>query len=96
MQGAVLINGAGGAYQSVEDVSLVEVGGDQGLKLCAVNLGEWFGGHVNESGQHLLEVVVSGLHDPFVRARVFECFSRVCRPNDLDAKQSNLKHQGRN
>ena len=78
-------------HQCMEYVPLVEVDGDHCLKLCAVRLGELLGGHLNDRVEDLLEVVVGGLHDLAVSARPYQSLCGSSRPDDLQAKEPNLK-----
>ena len=68
----------------MEDVSLVEVDGDKGLKLATVNLGQILGGHLDEGVKNLLKMIICGLHDLTVSPGVLEGFSCTGCPNDLD------------
>ena len=47
----------------MEDVSLVEVDGDESLELPALNLGEVLCGDINQDVQDVQEFHVSGIHD---------------------------------
>ena len=74
----------------MEDVPLVEVDGDEGLKLPALNLGEGLCGHIDEDVQDVQEFHVSGVHDLPVRAGVVESNFGIPCPEKLDAQNSYL------
>ena len=51
------------SYQVIKDISLVNVDGDECLKLGSLVLSELLGSDVNQGVQHLHEVLVSRCHD---------------------------------
>ena len=50
-------------HQVIEDIPLVDVDGDEGLKLHTLHLLQVLSGHSNEGVQHLKEVRIGLGHD---------------------------------
>ena len=76
----------------MEDVSLVEVDGDESLELPALNLGEVLCGDINQDVQDVQEFHVSGIHDLPVWAGVAESDLSIPRPEKLDTKNTHLQY----
>lgn len=50
-------------YQVIKDISLMDVNGDEGLKLCPLIFGEILSGHIDQQVQDIQEVLVGIGHD---------------------------------
>ena len=78
------------AYQVVEDVALMQMDGDEGLKLPSVDLREVLCGHVDELVQHLQKLLVHFPHYLFVLSSIGQCNLGIPGPNELDPQDTHL------
>ena len=77
-------------YQVIEDIPLVDVDGDEGLKLHALHLLQVLSGHSNEGVQHLKEVCIGLGHDLLITASTPQGHLWVTCPDHLDAQKTHL------
>lgn len=77
-------------HQIVKNVSLMDMDGDESLKLHTLNLGQVLQGLVDQTIQHLQESLVSGGHDLLVGTSVGERKLSISSPQHLDAQNTNL------
>ena len=78
-------------HQSVEDVPLVHVNGNERLEFGSFDLGKVTSCLVNQRVQKLQESLVGAVHGFLVVARVLQRVSRVTCPDQLDAQKPDLK-----
>ena len=74
----------------MEDVSLMEMDGDECLKLPSLDLGEVLRCHVDESVENVKEDLISGAHDFLVRASIGKSDLCISGPDELNTKNPNL------
>ena len=78
------------AYQVVEDVALMQMDGDEGLKLPPVHLREVLRGHLDELVQHLQKLLVHFTHYLLVLSSIGQCNLGIPGPNELDPQDTHL------
>ena len=75
----------------MENIPLMEVNGDESLKLPPLNLGEILCCDVDQHVKHLQEHIVGVVHDLLVASAVVEGDFSVSRPDKLDTQNANLR-----
>ena len=78
-------------YQVVEDISLMQVNGDECLKLSPFDFGEVLRCHIDKSIEHVQEDLISGGHYLLVGACIDKCYFCIPGPNELNPKNTNLQ-----
>ncbi|VEL35198.1 unnamed protein product [Protopolystoma xenopodis] len=81
-------------YDVIEDVTLMQMDGDEGLIFGTVNFGKFQRRLVDEDVEKCEEVLVRGRHDFGVLAALFQRFRGVVRPDPLKAEQTHLGRIG--
>ena len=76
--------------QVIEDVSLVDVDGDECLVLDALHLAQVLSGHLDQCGQHIQEESVGLAHHLLIGASTLQSSLCIPRPHHLDAQQAHL------
>lgn len=77
-------------HHDIEDVTLVNVDGDERLELNALNSSEVSRRLVDQGVQQFEELVVGLGHNLFVSARCHQRRLSVTRPDHLDTQQPDL------
>ena len=78
-------------YQVMEDISLMEMNGDECLELPTTDLCQVSSGHIDESIQHLQEHLISTDHYLLVSAGIAQSYLSIPRPDELDPQNTNLQ-----
>ena len=79
------------SYQVVEDVALMQMYGDEGLKLSAVNLRELLSCDLDQLIQHLQKLLVHFAHYLLVLAGTGQSDLSVPCPDELDPQYTHLR-----
>lgn len=79
-----------GTHHVIEDIPLVNVDGDESLKLYTLHLLQVLSGDCNEGVQHLEEVCIGLSHDLLITASTPQRHLGVTCPDHLDAQQTHL------